>query len=144
MLYNGLQRHVKTSPHQPCKNRGKICGLKLLLTLRKVNLQLQQQHWQIKKKPMHLLTSSIDFLTTEIDNNVADWIENYANDLVHQLLDDAEIRQTVLHANSNDEAQDSAKEELTGKHSHRDAATAGNLFLQYLEQQPDTDPLNCC
>lgn len=60
---DGLQKHGKTSPGQPYKNHGKICGLMLLLRLQTVNLQLQQQHWQLLKRPVHLLTPSTDFLT---------------------------------------------------------------------------------
>ncbi|CAM5111513.1 unnamed protein product [Natator depressus] len=45
----------------------------------------------------------------------------------------------VLHADSNEEGEDSAKEEGMEKISYCDAATARNVFLQYLEQQADND-----
>ncbi|CAM4531326.1 unnamed protein product, partial [Caretta caretta] len=78
---------------------------------------------------------------TEVDkDDIADWLENDTNYLGHPLLDDAKIIRTVLHADSDCVSEESAEEGLMEKNSHCDAAIAGNLFLQYLEQQPDTDP----
>ncbi|MGH0126249.1 UNVERIFIED_CONTAM: hypothetical protein FKN15_000503 [Acipenser sinensis] len=76
---------------------------------------------------------------TEFDeDDVANWLKNAA-DPGHQLPDDSAIIQSVLHPEDSD-SEDPAEEESAEKISHCDAATAGNLLLQYLEQKSDTDP----
>lgn len=63
-------------------------------------------------------------------DDVADWLENDANDPGHQLLDDGEIVQTMLHADSDEE--DSAEQGLMKKKVSQECCSSRKPFPSVL------------